>query len=506
MRSMKHLSSTIALVAITTACKTAPTPAPAPTTDAKTSTVAAGPTTADPVTPVEVWRNTPPAPGIEKKPVLPAFQTAKLKNGLTVMVPDQRSVVPVVSIELVAKGGAMLDGASKAGLAGLTYAMLSEGAGTRDALQLSDAVADLGASFGAAADRDRGSVSIAGLARNADAMGALLADAVLRPRFAQKDFDRRKAQLLASLARNRGSPQGLAFEAVPALVYGKDHPYGHPPTGTPETVEGLKLTDVKSAWPKLATPQTSVLVVSGALSLDDAVKLAEKHLGKWLQRAPKLPVATDVAPRTGSDVVLIDKPGAAQTMVLVARPLFGRGHPDEQAMTVANEIYGGAFTSRLNMNLREDKGYTYGAGSQVAFRQGVGVFLAYAAIRQDATAPGLAEFFKELEGLVKTPPSEDEVGHAKASIIRGLPGAFERTSALGGAGATIFVYGLPLDYFVGLPGRYERVTPTEVRGMAEKYLGPKTMQALLVGDAASVAKPVGALGLGNVTVRPVPGK
>ncbi|MCK6546626.1 insulinase family protein [Myxococcota bacterium] len=499
MRS-KMIPLALALVA---ACKAAPTPAPEKTpapAPVKTATVAA-----EPATPVEAWRSTPPAPGEEKKPVLPAFQTAKLKSGLTVMVPDQRSVVPIVSIELVSKGGAMLDGAAKAGLANLTFGMMSEGAGGRDALELSDAFADLGASFSAAADRDRGSVAIAGLARNADAMAAMLADVVLRPRFAQKDFDRRKSQILASLARSRGSPQGLAFEAIPALVYGKDHPYGHPPTGTPETVAKLTLGDVKGAWPKLATPQTSALIVSGALSLDDAVKLAEKHFGKWAQRAPKLPVATDVAPKTRADIVLIDKPGAAQTMVLVARPLFGRGHADEQAMTVANEIYGGAFTSRLNMNLREDKGYTYGAGSQVAFRQGVGVFLAYAAIRQDATAPGLAEFFRELDGLVKAPPTEDEVGHAKASIIRGLPGAFERTSALGGAGATIFVYGLPLDYFVGLPGRYERVTATDVRGMAEKYLGPATMQALLVGDAAAVEKPVGALGLGTVTVRPNPG-
>jgi predicted Zn-dependent peptidase len=203
-------------------------------------------------------------------------------------------------------------------------------------------------------------------------------------------------------------------------------------------------------------------------------------------------------------VVLIDKKGAAQTMVLVARPIFGRGSADEFPMTITNEIFGGSFSSRLNMNLREDKGYTYGAGSQTAYRAGVGVFLAYGAMRQDATAPALKEIFSELTGMETKAPAADEVERAKDSIQRSLPGAFERTGAIAGAASSIFLYDLPLDYFVHLSSRYEKITPADVQLMTKKWLTPDLMQVLLVGDAAAVSEGVRGLNLGKLQVRSIP--
>jgi predicted Zn-dependent peptidase len=488
-----------------------PTPDPKAKTDPKntpdpkaTKTEVALATDLPPIPDSESWRKDLPQNVDEETPRLPAFESSKLKNGLTVIVPSEKSQLPLISLQLVTRGGAALDTPDKAGLASLVYGMLGEGAGNRDALKFSDAVADLGAQFGAASDRDRGSVSIGGLSRHADAMTALLADAALRPRMADKDFARRKEQQIAGLIASRGSPDGLAFQAIPALLYGKDHPYGHPPTGTPDTVKTISIADLKAALPKVIAPERSALVVAGNLSLDAAVKLAEKHFGKWKSGTSVMAEIKEVSAAPRAQVFLIDKKGAPQTMTLVGRPIFGRGSPDEAPMLVTNNLYGGSFTSRLNMNLREDKGYTYGAGSQIAYRIGAGSFLAYSALRADATGLGLAEFFKELEGLITKPPAEDEVTLAKDGLILALPGQFERLSAAATAASSIFVYELPLDYYVGLVERIQSVDPAKVKEMAQKHLDPKVMTVLLVGDAAGVKAQVEKLGLGAVVLTPAP--
>lgn len=452
----------------------------------------------------ESWRQTLPKSADEATPRLPTFESAKLKNGLTVIVPAERSALPLISFQLVTRGGSALDAADKAGLASLVYGMLGEGAGNRDALKFSDAVADLGAVFGAASDRDRGTVSIGGLSRHADAMLALLADASLRPRLADKDFARRKEQQIAGLIAARGSPEGIAFQAIPALLYGREHAYGHPPTGTPDTVKTISIADLKAALPKVLAPERSALVATGNVSLEEAVKLAEKHFGKWKAGTSAMPAIVEVAPEARKTVYLIDKKGAPQTMTLVGRPVFGRGSPDEAPFLVTNSLYGGSFTSRLNMNLREDKGYTYGAGSQIAFRIGAGSFLAYSAIRADASSKGLAEFFKELEGLISKPADEDEVKLAKDGLILAVPGQFERLAAAAGAAGSIFVYDLPLDYYVGLVERLEAVDPAKVKEIAAKYLTPGVMTVLLVGDSTAIKADVEKLGLGAVTLTPAP--
>jgi predicted Zn-dependent peptidase len=515
MITNKHLPVLLAglLVLSFGGCRKSAAPAPkAPAAEpAKTSTAAQGGTDGDRAEELEAklhpeaeWRRQMPHAGPPKPPVLPSFKTAQLKNGLTVIVPAEKSMLPLVSFELVTRGGASTDPPELAGLAALTYAMLNEGAGSRGALQFSDAVADLGAAFGANADRDRGSAVIGGLKRNADPMVALLADAVLRPKMSEKDFARRKEQMVAALERNRGSPQGLAFEALPALIYGPEHPYGHPPTGTVETAKKMTLAEVKKARARLIGPKVSALVAAGDISLEEAVALAEKHFGKWTAvTRPEPPIRTiEVTPR--KEIIIVDKAPSPQTMIAIARPIFGKGHPDEAPMTVLNEIFGGAFTSRLNMNLREDKGYTYGASSQAAYRLGVGVFVAYSAVRQDVTAQSLQEFMNELEGLTKRPPTDEEVALAKAGIIRGLTGNFERTAASAVAADAIFIYALPLDYYTHLGEKYEGVDLDSVRRVANAYMKPELMKVLLVGDAQAIRPGVELNKLGPIVVREKP--
>jgi predicted Zn-dependent peptidase len=488
------------------ACKhSQPAEGPAsPPAGSKTATTAEKKSDVPAVPKDAAWRQSVPEGGPPPTPVLPKFQVATLKNGMTVIVPDQKSMLPLVSFGVITKGGAATDPAGHAGVAALTYSMLGEGAGKRDALAFSDAVADVGAQFGSAADRDRGTVFIGGLKRNGDAMLSLLADSVIRPRLLEKDFDRRKKQMVAALERNRGSPQGLAFEALPALIYGPEHAYGHPPNGTVESIAKLTLADVKKAKARMLGPRVSALVAAGDITLEEATKLAEKYFGAWSDKTPPAPTIAGLEAKPRDSVVLIQKDNAPQTMVVIGRPIFGRGHPDEAAMTVLNEIYGGAFTSRLNMNLREDKGYTYGAQSQATFRLGAGVFAAFSAIRQDATAQGLLEFFNELDGLKKKPPDDAEVGLAKAGIIRSLTGSFERTAAIATAADVIFVYGLGPDYYTKLGDKYAAVTTDAVRDAAAKYLVPELMQVLLVGDSAKIKESVVKDNLGPVVVRDHP--
>lgn len=459
---------------------------------------------ADPTLPTvpnsEGWRARRPEVGPPPAPSLPMFTRRSLENGLTVLH-SRVEAMPVVTFSLVTVGGATRDPNGEAGLTGLMYAMLEEGAGPLDALAFSDRVADLGASFGAGSGRDRGSITITGLARQAEPMMRLLTLAALEPRFAAKDFERRKTQTLASLERARGSPQGLAFERLPALIYGPEHPYGHPPGGTLETVAKLTLEKVRAQYARTLGPGHSALIIAGDIPLEPALALAESHLGSWAHEAAPLPEIPDIAARPRTAIHLVDKPGAAQTMTIIGRPVFGRGHPDEIALKLANLVYGGSFAARLNMNLREDKGYTYGAHALATYRRGVGVFLAYSALRADVTGPGLQEFFTELAALDGSrPATEGELARARDGVIRGLPARFDRTDSVANAAEELFTYDLPLDYYTALGKRYATTTLKTVRAASVRYLRPELMQILMVGDAKVVKPQLAPLPLGPVVV------
>lgn len=473
-----------------------------PKSDAAADSPASGSARTDPLAEAgsgASWRATRPDLGPTPKPVLPTFEKAALENGLTVLV-ARLDRLPLVAFELVTRGGAALDPEDRPGLGSLLYGMLEEGAGSRDALEFSDALADLGASFSAGSDRDRGSVSISGLARHADALVGLLADAVRRPRLEERDFERLKARTAAGIERQLGSPQGLAFLRLPALVYGADHPLGHPPSGTPASVRATRLEEVRRHHARLLAPERSAFVAVGDIELEEAVALAQRHFGSWKARE-KVPFSipsVQAQPRT--EIVFLDKPGSPQTMAILARPLFGRGHPNEEALTLANAAWGGSFSSRLNMNLREEKGYTYGAGSQVSFRNGVGVFVAYSALERAFSAPGLREFFTELQRLEEEPIQKEELSRVKQGLVRGLPSDFERIASLASAASEIFAYDLPLDHYAQLASRLSAVPLERAREVAKTYLDPDVMQVLMVGDADQVVPALEGMGYGPIRV------
>ncbi len=447
----------------------------------------------------ESWRAQRPTVGDPRPPVLPTFEKSVLSNGMALYVAVE-DALPLVSFRVVLKGGSTQDPPGKDGLTSLTFDMLEEGAGDLDALAFSDRVADLGAGFGAGASRDQGGVGVSGLTRNAEDMLALMADAVLRPRFAPKDFDRLKEKTIADLTRRRGSPQGLAPEYLPALIYGTDHPYGHPITGTLETVRTLTLDDAKTQYGRLFAPRHAALIAVGDVKLDEVKALAEKTFGSWKNKGADLAPVPARAAQARTRILVVNKAPSAQTVAFLGRPIFGRGHPDEFPVRLANAVFGGSFSSRLNMNLREAKGYTYGANSIADFRANVGQLLTYAALRQDVTAAGLKEFFLEIEGLTKRPPTPEEVSEAKNGAVRSLTGRFQSIQATASAASGLFVYDLPLDYFARLPSQYEQASLEAIRQAAKHYFVTDQMQVLLVGDAKAVVPKLKAAGLGPVEV------
>lgn len=447
----------------------------------------------------EDWRSQRPEVSAPRPPVLPVFQKTVLSNGMTLLVAEQPSL-PLVSFRVVFKGGSSQDPDAQAGLTQMTFAMLEQGAGKLDALAFSDRVADLGASFGGGAGRDQGEIGISGLRRNDEAMLALLADAVMRPRMAPDDFDRLQQEMLANIARRRGSPQGLAMEHFPRLIYGPKHPYGHPADGTMASVQKLTLDAVKAHYARLFAPRHAALIAVGDITLARTQALAEAAFGTWSTPGEDLKAIAALEPKRRKRIVVIDKPGAPQTFAIVGRPLFGRGHPDEVTVRLANSVFGGTFSSRLNMNLREDKGYTYGARASVSYRRGTGVLLAYTALREDVTGKGLKEVFKELDGLRKQPLTAAEVDDAKSGRVRSLTGQFQGIGASSGAASALFIYDLPLDYFAQLPKRYEEATLTGIRTAATTYFKAPLMTVLLVGDAKKIKPQLRRARLGRVEV------
>lgn len=482
------------------ACASSAPPPADPIETASTTSDEDYPAPAEITQPDEPWRATPPPPGPSPKLKLPVFERGKLGNGLTVLAAELRAL-PLVSFVLVTSGGSAADPDGQGGLTALSYGLLGEGAGGRSALEFADAVADLGASFGTGADQDKGTISISGLVRNADQMLGLVADAAMRPAKTDKDFDRVKQQTLGSIVHRRGAAEGLAFEFVPAAIYGERHPYGHPSSGTEETVMKLKLKHVRRQLKRLLVPGASALIAVGDINLEEATALAQRHFAKWRGKRGASAKHRAVKAEPRKQIIIVHKDNSPQTMAVIGRPLFGQGDEDDIPLAVTNTMYGGSFSSRLNMNLREAKGYTYGAQSVMSLRHGVGAFLAYAKLRADVTAAGLGEFFSELEGMLSRPPDDTELALAKDGMIKSMPGAFEVTSAAASAATNLFVYDLPLDYYARRLEGVAAVGHDAVKAMATEYLRGDRMQIVLVGDASKITEPVRALGLGEPVVR-----
>ena len=445
-------------------------------------------------------RSGPPPLGPTPKLMLPAVDERVLTNGLRVWIVEKHAV-PVVQVNLIVRAGSGADPASRFGLASLTAAMLDEGAAGKDALAVADAVDFLGAELTTASSFDASVVNLhVPVARLAPAL-SIMADVALRPSFAQADLDRLREERLTSLKQAKDSPPAIAAAAFPLLVYGPSHRYGIGTAGTEETLRAFTPADLRDFHARYYRPDDAALVVVGDVTPDAVLVELERAFGAWRATGPgpEMPaVATAPEPEPRA-VYLVDKPGAAQSVIRIGWAGVPRSTPDYFALEVLNTVLGGSFTSRLNQNLREQHGYAYGAGSGFDMRLGAGPFLATASVQTDKTAEAITEFFKELEGI-RQPVPAGELEKAKNYVALSYPGQFETTRGIAGQLGEQIVYGLPRDYFSTYIDRIQAVTADDVARAAAKYITPDRFAVVVVGDRQAILEKIEALKLGPVKV------
>ena len=452
----------------------------------------------------EPWRTTIPKPGASRTPRLPTPTSVTLANGLTLIL-DERRNLPLVAANLVFRTGSDANPLEKPGLANFVAAMLDEGTSTRNALQIADEVAQLGGSISTGSSMDATTVSGRSLAKNFPATLNLMADVVLRPSFPAEEIDRQRASRLGQLVQQRDNPAQVASQVTAAALYGSRHPYGFTEIGTEASVKAISRDDMVAFWKQNFVPNNAALVVSGDISMDELRSLAEKAFGGWQQGTAVRPALGTVA-TTQAKVVLVDKPGSEQTQVRVATIGAPRSSPDFRPMQVMNMTLGGMFSSRINMNLREERGYTYGANSQFTFRRGAGPFQVASGVRTDVTGPALSEIFKEIRGMAASPMTGDELGSAKTSMVNSLPGAFETTLDAVGNFSNVYLYDLGLDYYAKYADAVNAVTAEQALAMAKKYLGTDRLVVIAVGDRTAIEPQLRKLNLGKIEVRDAEGR
>jgi zinc protease len=431
---------------------------------------------------------------------LPALQRAKLSNGLEVIVAESHKV-PTVQLNLIVRGGWSADPKSKLGISSLATELQLEGTATRTALQISDETERLGSYLNASSSLDSATVSMNALKSRLEPSIALWADVILNPAFPAAEVERKRQQTLGRIFFEKGIPQALAARILPVLLYGEGHPYSQPLTGsgTTDSVKSFTRDDVVNYHRTWFKPNNSVLVVTGDTTLSEITPLLEKSFAAWKPgEVPKITIPAREQPKQ-TVIYMIDKPGAAQSVIIGGHLISPRSDPDTTPFEVLNALLGGMFTSRINMNLREDKGYTYGAGTFPFMAKGQGILGVFAQVRTDVTRESLVELMKELREIRNArPATADEVKFAQNNLTMSLPGQYETAGGIAQKLADIAIYNLPDDFYSKYPAIIKATTPEQLTALAKKRLLPENMVLLIVGDRAVIEPKIKELNLGAI--------
>ena len=444
----------------------------------------------------EKWRARPPAPGREIVPRLPVPVSFKLDNGLTVLHLE-RAEPPVVTARLIVQAGLGANPPATPGLADFSLSLLDEGTATRNAPEIADAIAQLGAEIGMQTQRDASMVQINALTAQFPAALAILADITLRPTFPAAEVERGRLSRLGAVVAARDDPGSVSDAAFRRALYGPLHPYGQTTLGTEASIKAIDGAALKEFWQRWFHPNNAALIVVGAIGRTELEALVKREFGTWaVATVPARPPVIALPPKaTPARLVLVEKAGLNQTELRVGRVATTRATPDYYALQMLNEILGGAYTSRLNANLREIKGFAYSVFSRFELGRAPGPFAVVTSVRTDATADAVAEIDREFQRLRTTSPAAAEFAKAGNSLVRSLPGAFETNGGTSGAFGTIFTYGLPLDYYARLPANLRGVRVQAVDAAARRYLNPTDMIVVGVGEKGVIAPGLEKLGL-----------
>ena len=458
-----------------------------------------------------VDRSTLPMPRMFTEAPFPQLERATLANGMRLIV-AQRHTVPVVQLSLQLNAGYAADQLASPGVATMTMEMLDEGTASMDALAINDRLASLGANLTSGANLDFSVVGLSALKENLDASLAIYADVILNPAFSAAELERLKRLQLAGIEQEKNEPTSLALRLLPELLYGAGHAYALPMTGsgTAEAVSALDRDDLvayHAAWFK---PNNATLTVVGDTTLAEIRPKLEALFARW--RSGDVPAKTLPAvplperPR----VYLVDRPGSEQSVIIAGHLIDKRTQADDIAVDAMNDILGGAFTSRVNMNLREDKGWSYGADTTVVDTQAQRPFLAIAPVQTDKTAEAMREIKRELEEFLSSRAATPaEVATSKRQSTLTLPGRWETGRAVARDIAELVRFGLPDDYWRGYAKLVDELNVADVNATAHRLLKPDRLTWVVVGDLSVIADEVRALGFGDVRVvdadgRPVP--
>lgn len=430
---------------------------------------------------------------------LPRPQQFTLKNGVQVLVFEDKRF-PTISCSLAVRAGNLFE--DKPGVAGMTASLLTEGTASRSYEQITEATEKIGASLSASASSEKATVSASGLTDNTDEIIALMTDVLLRPSFPQDRLTRTKFRQASSLAQLRASPSFLASQASARIYYG-DTPYGRV-TPTAEQIQAISDADLRAFHRKYYIPNGAILAIVGDVKARDIVGKFDKALADWKPApgsAPALPAA-NFAPKEKAAIYLIDRPGAAQSVLSFGNLAIRRNDPDYFPLIVATRILGGGFTSRLNQNLREDKGYTYGANWGLSSGKWLGTWSGGASVRTAVTGPAVGEFFKEFARIQNEPVTPTELEQAKRSVVGNFALTLESPAQLISRALDIVEFGLPADYWDTYPKQLAAVTAADVQRVAKKYLGENRVQLIVVGERQTIEPELAKYG--TVTVYNTP--
>ena len=438
----------------------------------------------------------------------PKIATATLSNGLKVYLAE-RSSVPLVNFNLMVDAGYAADQQGVLGTASLAMNMMDEGTKTRTALQISDALQRLGAQLGTGSNVDMSNVFLSTLKENMDSSLAVFADVVLNPSFPQSDFDRLIKLQLAQIQREKVTPVQMALRVFPLLVYGSGHAYGMPLTGsgTEESVSRLKRDDLIAFHRTWFKPNNASLIVVGATTLAEVTPKLERLFGSWRPgEVPKKNIS-QVAQQPRSSVYLIDRPGSEQSIIFAGHVAPAKRNPREIALLTMNDILGGSFTSRVNMNLREDKHWSYGAFSLLFDARGQRPFIVFAPVQTDKTKESLSEVANELKAIAHTRPvTPEELAKAQANLTLSLPGQWETIGAVGASVEEIVRFDLPHDYYSTFASKVRELQVADLNSAASETIQPDKLVWVVVGDRAKIEPGIRELNLGALQFIDADGK
>lgn len=436
---------------------------------------------------------------------LPKIQKAVLSNGLKIMLVEYRKL-PIIQMQFVFQSGTTSDPVGKSGLANLTIRLIDAGTQTRDIMQIADEFSFIGTRFSASTSYDGSFISVMTLNKHIDKTLELTSDILKNAIFPVTEFERVKKEILTSLLQQKDRPEVIANKMFSKIVYGEDHPYGNATDGTDESVKNISIDDVKEFFSDHFRPDNATLIVVGDTKLKLIKNLLEKYFSDWQPKPtqhPNIPFASGLK-ETG--IFMVDKAKAAQSQIRIGSIGVERSNPDYFALEVMNMILGGNFNSRINWNLREQKGYTYGARSGFSFRKAAGPFVASGGFKSSATDTCVSELIGEIRRMRETDITPAELVFAKNSLIRALPRSFETLGQIASQLANLVLYNLPNNYYDTYIKNIEKVTIKDVRRVSEKYLHPDKMAIVIVGDIELNKSNLEKLNIGKINILDASGK